>query len=697
MNYYTDANDILENSVYFVSASGGVVQLDNIPINRAGFLCTYNIGNSDLSCQIYYPYDLMAYNNVKFRTKTFSGWTTWYDLVDVRSINSVNPKHIWANSNILQNCIQEQDGLTFTWLDNITCKIEGIATTTSFKNFLEGNFLEIASQVAGKTINVFFESEEIQFDLFYYHNNALNGTYIIKHVTSYNGSLEVPSDVTGLLCRFWYNNGTVYDETVTVNITVNGKTNLGLEKDLNDFKQSITTLSESNNNFYYYGTSLDTYIQDLNDLTSTGSFFISSPTPLNNVPYAPCWLNSIRTSDSIVFQIAYPYKNTDFIKIRSKTFDGWTEWRTVAGDGSGGEATYNTYNITTSPHITTDTNGWLQAIDENTESESGKTDMTGPIMSMLQDTGYCHLGEGIFYVSGNIDMPEGSTLEGCGNKTIIRLLKAVTDGYCVRIGRYNTVQNIKFSGGYGEGSTAVVADSTIGKRNGIIYISDRDSSPRTMPNVMPCIISGCWFENFDGSALYSHSSGGGTQESLLITNCFMQYCKAGINLDHYTEYHKITNVVTYRCYWACINNGGNNTFTNCTFHGTVGFLIDNSNNQSNNNAHGSVVGCTFNHIDNWNNPSVLGMGTAIKILNAANGYIFTGCQLWYGGIDIQNSRGIVLSDCLIGGNHPSIKITGSYFNSLQNCIFHATPDLVLSDKAILVNCYLDSTGELITG
>lgn len=437
----------------------------------------------------------------------------------------------------------------------------------------------------------------------------------------------------------------------------------------------------------------------INNIQYPGIYFISSPTQITDLPYMPGWLfhvNASMLNNDLSCQIMIPYNpNRNVIKYRIKTFDGWGDWVEVGSGSGSGTTINNSYNITTSPQITTDSNGWLQAVDTNTQSQSGKTDMTGPIMSMLNSTGYCHLGEGIFYVSGNIDMPEGSILQGCGKKTIIRLLSSVSNGYCVRIGRYNTVQNILFSGGYGEGSNEKIATSTIGTRNGIIYISDRNTSPRQMPDVKACFISNCFFENFEGSAIYSKNSGGGVQESMIVSNCYMQYCHAGINLEEYTEYHKFTNIVTYKCHYACINNGGNNVFTACTFHGTIGFQINGS---KPNAAHGSVIGCTFNHIDNWNNPSDLGMGTAIKIINAQNGYIFTGCQIWYGGIDIQNSRGIVISDSLIGGGSPSISITGgTYFNSLQNCVFHASPTLnITNNNTRFINCYLDSNGSTVT-
>ena len=69
-------------------------------------------------------------------------------------------------------------------------------------------------------------------------------------------------------------------------------------------------------------------------------------------------------------------------------------------------------------------------------------------------------------------------------------------------------------------------------------------------------------------------------------------------------------------------------FTGCTFHGTIGFLMDNSNGDAANPAHGSCIGCTFNHIDNWNHPADLGGGDAVKVISNPHGFLFDGCQFW---------------------------------------------------------------------
>lgn len=134
----------------------------------------------------------------------------------------------------------------------------------------------------------------------------------------------------------------------------------------------------------------------------------------------------------------------------------------------------NTYNITTSPNITTDNNGWIQAIDDETTNEINATDMTGAIMSMLNSTGYCHLSAGTFYVSGGIDMPYGSVLEGCGKNTIIRLLSSVTSGYIVRVIQNNTIRGICFSGSKTVPENLYIDGTNFGKRHGIYLVANAD-------------------------------------------------------------------------------------------------------------------------------------------------------------------------------------------------------------------------------
>lgn len=435
---------------------------------------------------------------------------------------------------------------------------------------------------------------------------------------------------------------------------------------------------------------------DLNKIDKDSIWFVatsSGVSGIDNYPYSsPGVIMTYVASASIRWQMAYPWDTSKPCKYRVLQSGTWTNWADIGGGGQTvtitqevSRDTYNnSYDISVSPQITTDSNGWLQAIDTNTESESGKTDMTSAIMAMLTDTGYCHLGPGIFYVSGNIDMPANSLLEGCGKQTIIRLLQSVSSGYIVRMHTKSTVKNLTFSGGYNDGD---ISDSNIGGRIGINYIGNRDgqSTGVTPATCTCCMIEGCWFENLD-SGFYGYNAGGGLQEGVICNNCYFTRCKAGINIDYWTEYCKFTNCIIFQCYFACINNGGNNVFTACTFHGVIGFLIDNSSGTKTNNAHGTVNGCTFNHIDNMNHPETLGNGYGVKVIDTEAGFIFTGCQFWYGKVYVEGSTGVQFSDCEFGGN-PTLETSGNGTVFFDGCLFQSTPTKYTYSPVIFDNCY----------
>jgi hypothetical protein len=406
------------------------------------------------------------------------------------------------------------------------------------------------------------------------------------------------------------------------------------------------------------------------------------------------WLLTIRNA-SQAMQIAYPWNLSQKQKYRVRQTGTWTEWETIQGDASPaqGDTYNNTYNITTTPSITTDTNGWLQPVDTDSTTEANATDMTGPIMSMLTDTGYCHLAPGVYWISGNIDLPAHATLEGCGRDTVIKLLSSVTSGYCIKTSQQCCIKDLYLTGG----DTESWKTSSIGTRHGIYYIANADGQEAAQTPGFRNIIDNVYIHGFSGNGIYQHNTGGGLQQGIVITNCFIQRCTVGINIDYYSEYAKYIGNVIFACYYACINNGGNNVFSDCTFHGKVGFVIDNSSETKRNNAHGSAVGCTFNHINNTDADGSGKGGDAVVITNVTNGFVFTGCQIWYGAIKITSGRGIQFSDCLIGGDTPVITITGDSPTFFSSCLFHANPTITTgSSGSKFDNCY-NYSGTAISG
>lgn len=421
---------------------------------------------------------------------------------------------------------------------------------------------------------------------------------------------------------------------------------------------------------------------DYNNILEESNYLIPDRTTITNSPSpgAAQILKTVYYGNGIYYQICTAFTTYNRIYTRTKIRqNNWTKWVEIGGDTINytinktiAENTYNnTYNITTNPNFTTDENGWLNSVDNESTSEENATDMTGAIMSLLNNTGYCHLGVGTFYVSGGITLPNGSTIEGCGDKTIVRLLSS-SNNYVFRPVRLSTIQNLKISG-----AKSLTISENIGNKNGIyFYDTKTDWTSSGEKDTRPCFINSVSFNNFNGAAIYGHGTGGGLDESLIVSNCYINNCNSGINLNFFVEYCKFTNIIIVNCYYACINNGGNNVFIGCTFHGNTGFVIDNSSKDKINNAHGSCIGCTFNHVGN-------NTGDAIQINGTTNGFLFEGSQIWYGKIKINDSQGILFNGFLGGGNTTTIEVSNSTGITFRNGQFNMNPPIISANNTRL--------------
>jgi hypothetical protein len=202
----------------------------------------------------------------------------------------------------------------------------------------------------------------------------------------------------------------------------------------------------------------------------------------------------------------------------------------------------------------------------------------------------------------------------------------------------------------------------MGDRHGIGFIGTATLENRS-GQPMDSIVEGCRIRNFSGGGITCRDTGYGINCSLSVTNCRIHNCGAGINISHFSEFHNFTNVTSTRNLYGCINNGGNNVFVGCGFDGnTVGYLIDNSEKQSPNNAHGSCVACTFNHTD-------FNKGVGIRILGSRPGYVFSDCQMFFSNVEIDNSVGIQMNHFNFGKavkftvtGDSTVAVTGGFFS-----------------------------------
>ncbi len=317
------------------------------------------------------------------------------------------------------------------------------------------------------------------------------------------------------------------------------------------------------------------------------------------------------------------------------------------------------------------------------ESTADQRDRTSDIELMLKEKGVCVLGSGVYYVSG-IKMPDHSTLMGMGECTEVILLDEVQSGSAIYLGSRCCIKNMAIKGAKDD----IERPTELGDRHGISFAGTATATDWSGQS-RNCIVDACQIRSFTGGGITCVDTGYSVGCSITATNCHINYCGAGINISHFSEFHRFTNMYCCHNHYGCINNGGNNVFVNCVFDSnTTGYIIDNADGNAKNNSHGSVVGCTFNHSGN-------NKGTGIEIINAQHGYVFTGCQVFYSKIIVEGSSGIQFNDFNFGKN-AQIAVKRGQIVMFSNCIFTNPPVVTLEEACVRSHhCYTREGEEVV--
>lgn len=308
-------------------------------------------------------------------------------------------------------------------------------------------------------------------------------------------------------------------------------------------------------------------------------------------------------------------------------------------------------------------------------SMNDKTDRTKEIQKLLTETGVCRLGSGDFYVY-NLTMPENSMIIGNGAATRLILSEDIEEGCIINLKTRCVVKDVFFVGSL----TDIALSETPGERHGIVF-EDVSEKPGT-DGPSYGTIENCHFKSFSGGAITCRRTGYDFNDSMNVSDCWMTNCGVGINIPYWSEFHRFTNVSVMECWYGCINNGGNNMFSNCNFSGNeMGVLMDNSRGQSKNETHGSMMGCVFNH-------SGHNQGTGIKMLGTKNGFVFSGCQVFYSKIELDNVQGVIFNAFNFGRNEV-ISVNGGGTTMFTQCMFGSAPNVSITDNDCtkFIDCY----------
>ena len=318
----------------------------------------------------------------------------------------------------------------------------------------------------------------------------------------------------------------------------------------------------------------------------------------------------------------------------------------------------------------------LEAFSAYTIYPSGTDDLTTVIEAALQKYGEVRLLSGNYYTTG-ITMPLGSKIYGNGADTKLYLLPSADDGACIIPSGDNVIENIAFYL-YG-GNQQKPTYSNIVPIDGI----------RILNEASLCRVVGCDFYGFKRAGVYGNTVGHSSYQSIIIDDCRFMYCEIGVYFDYFTEYATVSNSYFSQCYNGIRNDAGNNLFIGCHFDGNnSAFAMITYNISGANDGHGSCVGCTFNHSDNY----------AVYVRGGSHGFVFVGCHFYYGAIYLRSCTGIVFDSCQSDGTG-GIIFYGGNGHRFVNMSFVATPAITVESgtpqNIRFINCYLlDGSAEV---
>lgn len=632
-------------------------------------------------------------------------------------------------------------GISYTWTGN-RCTVYGTASAQNFNNIFAATNAIPSDMIRGKWYYVDFEATAVELEILQMNSS---GGIVASLFRGYSGGpFFVPANISGMVIRLLVRNGAVVNEIVEPRIrneygndtltklmndeVIRYKGDLAINTDLNTISTGVWQLA-SNRNYSnspipnqrygsiicykegnvtlqvaYDGALFQTFVRMWIGTNYTNWHETSDPykepliagTNLNTVDKG-VWLMAsgrhyentplpesqygtliVYKETNVTFQIIYGGGSSAGKSwVRSWIDNNYSSWQSATGGGTQIFNEYNnTYNVTAYPQIRTDTNSYLAPTGDT-------TDVTNSIVTMLTQTGVCRLGKGDYYIK-ELVMPENTSIVGCGKESRLILISG-SSTFAVAPKTNCIIRDLSIVGNLND----VTPSSSVGNRHAILW-----QGTYTQDATAPAgsIIENVFIYNFAGGAITCYDTGYGVVNSIEAANVFIWNCDAGINVVYWSEYHKFTNIRANNCYYGCINNGGNNTFVNCDFSGnTIGFLMDNGLQQSPNNSHGTCVGCVFNHSGN-------NTGIGIKILNCDNGYIFTGCQIFFSQIYIEDSDGIVISDSNFGVTNCDITIKNGSTTIFSTNLHQGSPTITITNnnKVHFINCYDRTTGELIT-
>lgn len=277
--------------------------------------------------------------------------------------------------------------------------------------------------------------------------------------------------------------------------------------------------------------------------------------------------------------------------------------------------------------------------------------------------------DGTYLFSSTINIPSNVSIVG-NTKTVFAPASEMSPSTLMRIDGSDNVliSHITFDGGL----TSKPAQE--GSQIGLSVVSCRSVNIENVEFV-GWSKQGLYSKNMSS---YGEENDGKFFKHLQMTNCRFYFNYCGNYFDYRCEYTQMLNCVWGENYIGTVNCGGNNSYVSCQWNANyTGFQMEND---GSNPAHGGCNGCTFNHNDNQ----------AILINDCVNGWTFDGCQIFYGKVVLNNSKGVIFNGNIWGScRFYSVFPGQKNMNMIANTYFQTERNVILAGNdgsTLVVNC-----------
>lgn len=332
----------------------------------------------------------------------------------------------------------------------------------------------------------------------------------------------------------------------------------------------------------------------------------------------------------------------------------------------------------------------LEAVDTESEDETGKMDRSDEIKLMLSRYGKCQLGKGIFYVN-SVYMPSNTALVGCSG-TVIKLLdSSSTNGrYAITLGDGCVIKDLTIKGAY-----TYSRPDTTGNRSGIRYYGTTTDRSYVL---------NCTIYNFVGSGIFI-SKTTETVYGLTVSDCHIHDCAVGIYMYKNTTNNMVQNCAIVDTNYAVVIRGHGNVISNCsiTNPNKSGIMV-NSGDGGNTIYNGeiAITGCAF-WSDNTNQDYPI---YALKV-DSVDHVCMSNCTTRRMAlVSLESAKNCLISNCSVhtlendGITEPFegsvVYIYNGYCSVVANCTFFTSLHAYIrsNDSAKVINCYDYQGGQI---